>query len=175
LQRLYVTESKARLHNILIAGSRFVRFTDHVIGNGPAVFAQADALDHEGIVTKRIASAYHPRGRTRDWLKVKSWRTRALTIGGVQFDHDGRLEAVLVGTAANGALRYEGRIELALGNLGKLRERLAIIAAHDCPFHGEWRESDRRVWLRPELSVEIRALPQRAGTLLRHATFVRAL
>jgi len=31
-----------------------------------------------------------------------------------------------------------------------------------------------RVWLRPQLTVEIRALPQRTGTHLRHATFVRA-
>jgi bifunctional non-homologous end joining protein LigD len=168
LQRLCITERKARLRDILIAGSRFVRFADHVIGNGPAVFAQADSLDLEGIVSKRIASIYRPGERTRDWLKVKSWRTRTLTIGGVQFNADGRLEAMLVGTPANGALRYEGRVELALGKLGKLRERMAILGAHECPFHGEWGENDRRVWLRPELTVEIRALPQRAGTRLRH-------
>jgi hypothetical protein len=35
--------------------------------------------------------------------------------------------------------------------------------------------SKRRVWLRPELRIEVRALPQPSGTMLRHATFVRAL
>jgi hypothetical protein len=88
---------------------------------------------------------------------------------------DGRLEAVLVGSHENGALRYEGRVQLALGRLGTLRERMATLGAHKSRFLGDWPANDRRIWLRPEITVEVRALPQRPGSLLRHATFVRAL
>jgi ATP-dependent DNA ligase len=120
-------------------------------------------------------SGYHAAERTRDWLKVKSWRACSVVIGGVHFASDGRLKAVLVGTRDNGALKYEGRVELALGKLGKLRERMATLATRECPFAGAWRDDERRIWLRPEIAIEVRALPQRSGTLLRHATFVRAL
>jgi bifunctional non-homologous end joining protein LigD len=167
-------DRKAKLRDTIVDCSR-IRFTNYVVGNGPDVYRQADKLELEGIVSKRIDSRYRAGERTRDWLKVKVWRLRSLVIGGVQFDHDGRLEAVLVGTPVAGALRYEGRVELALGKLGKLRERMATLGAHDCPFAGEWPASERRLWLRPELRIEVRALPQPSGSMLRHATFVRAL
>jgi bifunctional non-homologous end joining protein LigD len=175
LPRATVLNRKARLRDLVSGAAPCLRYVDHIVGNSPAVFDQASALDLEGIVSKRATSRYHAGERTRDWLKVKCWRTRSVVIGGVQFDVDGRLEAVLLGTPQNGALRYEGRVELALGKLGKIRKRIAMLGARDCPFLGEWSEHDRRIWLRPEISVEVRALPQRAGTLLRHATFLRSL
>jgi bifunctional non-homologous end joining protein LigD len=116
LCRLSVLERKARLRELVTNLARCIQFTSHIVGTGPEVFGQANALDLEGIVSKRIASHYHAGERTRDWLKAKCWRTRAVTIGGVQFDHDGRLEAILAGSPQHGALRYEGRVELALGN-----------------------------------------------------------
>jgi bifunctional non-homologous end joining protein LigD len=172
LARATVLERKARLRELVTDATPCIRFVEHIVGNGPAVFEQASALDLEGIVSKRIASRYHAGERTRDWLKVKSWRTRSVVIGGVQFDVDGRLEAVLIGTPDNGGLKYEGRVEL--GMLGKLRDRMASLGSQDCPFLGEWNASERRIWLRPEIRVEVRALPQRAGAVLRHATIVRS-
>lgn len=48
-----------------------VRFTEHIVGEGLALFARLEERQLEGMVAKRIDSKYES-GRTRDWLKVKT-------------------------------------------------------------------------------------------------------
>jgi ATP-dependent DNA ligase len=53
-------------------------------------------------------------------------------------------------------------------------ERWLIFYVFDLPWlNGEWRPNQRRFWLRPDVTAEIRSLPRRPGRLLRHATAVR--
>jgi len=92
------------------------------------VFAQPDALDLEGIVSKRSDSAYHPGIRSRDWQKVKCWRTLSVVIGGVQFDDEEHLEGLLVGTGTEGGLQFEGLVEFGLSRIDHLRELLVELA-----------------------------------------------
>ena len=48
-----------------------IRFTDHIIGSGEALFEQVEALNLEGMVMKRKDSVYSGL-RSRDWLKVRT-------------------------------------------------------------------------------------------------------
>jgi bifunctional non-homologous end joining protein LigD len=48
-----------------------IRFTDHIIGNGEALFKKVEALNLEGIVMKRKDSVYSGL-QSRDWLKVRT-------------------------------------------------------------------------------------------------------
>ena len=48
-----------------------IRFTDHIIGNGEALFQRVEALNLEGIVMKRKDSVYSGLPN-RDWLKVRT-------------------------------------------------------------------------------------------------------
>ena len=48
-----------------------IRFTDHVIGSGEALFQKVEALNLEGMVMKRKDSLYSGL-RSRDWLKVRT-------------------------------------------------------------------------------------------------------
>ena len=48
-----------------------IRFTEHVIGEGLALFKQLERRQLEGMVAKKIDSKYES-GRTRAWLKVKT-------------------------------------------------------------------------------------------------------
>ena len=48
-----------------------IRFTDHISGNGEALFEKLEALNVEGMVMKREDSVY-AFARCRDWLKVKT-------------------------------------------------------------------------------------------------------
>jgi bifunctional non-homologous end joining protein LigD len=66
-------ERRAMLKRLLGRRSRGIAVNDHVIGNGPAVFAEACRMGLEGIVSKRTAAAYPGgKGKTRSWLKVKN-------------------------------------------------------------------------------------------------------
>jgi bifunctional non-homologous end joining protein LigD len=129
----------------------------------------------EGIVSKRVDGFYYPGLRSRDWQKVKCWRTQTVVLSGAQFDTDGHLEGLLVGTPVEGGLQFEGLAQFGLARIANLRELLIELTTPESPFIGEWRPSERRFWLRPDLTMAIRALPRRPDRLLRHATVVRVL
>lgn len=68
-----------------------VRYTDHIVGRGPAFHQAAREAGLEGIVSKRLGSRYRPGVRSRDWVKVKCMHRYVFTVAG--FGKDG---AVLV-------------------------------------------------------------------------------
>jgi bifunctional non-homologous end joining protein LigD len=68
-----------------------VRYTDHLVGSGPAFHQAAHQAGLEGIVSKRLGSRYRPGVRSRDWVKVKCMHRYVFTVAG--FGKDG---AVLV-------------------------------------------------------------------------------
>jgi bifunctional non-homologous end joining protein LigD len=175
LTRRRLLDRKAMLaETVRDAGSR-IRFTDHIVGSGTDVFARADALNREGTVSKRIESAYYAGVRSRDWQKAKCWRTLTVTVGGVLFDREGHIEGLLAGTPTDDGLRFEGLVEFALARIAGLRELILELATAESPFVGEWNPSVRTFWLRPEVEIEIRALPRRPWRPLRHATVLHVL
>lgn len=56
-------ERKERLAALLPAGGSPLRYSDHVIGQGPAFYARACAMHVEGIVSKRVDAPYTPGNR----------------------------------------------------------------------------------------------------------------
>jgi bifunctional non-homologous end joining protein LigD len=69
---LPLLKRKAALKRILRnSKNNRIRFTDYVIGEGLALFAQLEERSIEGMVAKRIDSKY-VGGSTRDWLKIKT-------------------------------------------------------------------------------------------------------
>ena len=53
------------------ANTSRIRFTDHILGNGEALFKRPEALNVEGMVMKRKDSV-DAFSRCRDWLKVQT-------------------------------------------------------------------------------------------------------
>ena len=53
-----------------------IRFTDHVIGKGQALFEKVEGLQLEGVVAKRKDSVYSGL-QSRDWLKVRTTAGKA--------------------------------------------------------------------------------------------------
>src|SRR5690606_10944369 len=104
-----------------------LRYSDHVVGNGPAFHEQACRHGLEGIISKRADSTYQP-GRSRDWLKVKCVRDQEFVIGGFPEPSGSRsgLGALLVGAYEGDRLRYAGRVGTGFTEklLRDLRKRL---------------------------------------------------
>lgn len=72
LRPLPLLKRKASLKRILgRARNNRIRFTEHVVREGFALFAQLEERQLEGMVAKKLDSKYES-GRTRDWLKVKT-------------------------------------------------------------------------------------------------------
>lgn len=79
LRKLPLLKRKAQLNRLIPKPSRIV-YTQHLGENGVRLFQMAEQLGLEGIIAKKADSPYQ-RGRTYNWLKVK-------TTTGRQIDQD---------------------------------------------------------------------------------------
>jgi bifunctional non-homologous end joining protein LigD len=71
LKPLPLEERRARLRKALRGAGKALRFSEHLEGDGEAIFRHACALGLEGIVSKRRDARYRS-GRSPTWLKIKN-------------------------------------------------------------------------------------------------------
>ena len=138
-----------------------LRYSEHEVGNGPALFAQAGANGLEGLVSKRADSPY--RGaRNGDWVKSKARLSDEFVVVGFTEPkgHRRGLGALLLGKPLGRGLRYAGRVGTGIGaeQLRALRRRLegSLTDTAPVPLDGI-AKADRAGahWVEPELVVEV--------------------
>ncbi len=153
----------------------FVRFADHVVGDGEALFETARAHELEGVVAKRGDSRYESGRRSTSWQKIKVPRSAALAIVGFTRGKGVRepLGALLIAWQKAGKLVYAGSVGSGLdaATLEALREKLASIRV-DAPGAENAPGLRAAVWVKPELVCEVRYGEVTTAGLLRHPVFV---
>ncbi|HEY3164466.1 MAG TPA: DNA ligase D [Candidatus Limnocylindrales bacterium] len=159
-------EDRKRLLRSVIRETSRVRFASHVVGEGEAFMAAAEARGLEGIVAKLRRSRYEPGRRTPAWLKLKIRPEQELVVGGwTPGEGNARdLGAVAVGVYEDGKLRFAGKV--GSGFNAATRKRLlaamAPLVSEAPPFdpppprdwHGRWGgDLNAITWIRPELVI----------------------
>jgi bifunctional non-homologous end joining protein LigD len=112
LTALPLEERKARLQSLLQdTTTGRIKFAEHVVGNGPAFFAEAERLGLEGIVSKRRNAPYSA-GRRGGWLKVKCPQRQPFVIGGYtdRAGTRGAIGSLLIGYYEGKRLVFAGRV-----------------------------------------------------------------
>jgi bifunctional non-homologous end joining protein LigD len=159
-------EDRKRLLRSVLRETSRVRFASHVVGEGRAFMAAAEARGLEGVVAKLRRSRYEPGRRTTAWLKLKIRPEQELVVGGwTPGEGNARdLGAVAVGVYEDGKLRFAGKV--GSGFTGATRK--ALLAAMrplvaDAPpfdpappqdYRGRWGgDLDGVTWIRPELVI----------------------
>jgi bifunctional non-homologous end joining protein LigD len=134
-------ERRERLAELKLSGPNW-QTPAHRLADGAALLEATRAQGLEGIIAKRLDSAYVPGRRAQHWIKVKNVRRTEVVIGGWlggEGGRAGRLGALVVGFYdESGAFRYAGRVgsgfdERELDRVGKL---LAARARDTSPFEG---------------------------------------
>lgn len=169
-------ERRARLATLLsgIPQDGPLRLSEHVVGNGAEVFAQACKAGAEGIISKRIDAPYRGR-RSKSWLKVKCTRRQEFVIAGYSpSDKKGRpFASLLLASHEGGALRYKGRV-----GTGFSQETMAELAREMTPrktppVEGTPAEIARDAkWVRADLVAEIDFTEFTADGHVRHGSFI---
>ncbi|RUV82481.1 DNA ligase [Mesorhizobium sp. M1A.F.Ca.IN.022.07.1.1] len=116
IRALPLIERKARLWNLIKPAKDIIQYSDHVEGNGDAVFEAVEKMGLEGIVSKRRTSSYRS-GRQDFWLKTKCWEVGTFELWGVKRE----LGKPTVGIVARDG-RYAGSPTITLPR--HLRDRL---------------------------------------------------
>jgi bifunctional non-homologous end joining protein LigD len=170
---------KARLLQIVSPAreSSRIRYSDHVVGGGDRLFAEACRLGLEGIVSKRRDAIYRP-GRNTDWLKTKCTERQEFVIGGFT-DPEGLghgIGGLLIGQHdAEGRLIFTGKVGTGLTHRAAddLRRTLEARAIAKSPFAGGptgWPSRNVH-WVRPELVAEVAFAEWTTDGKVRHPSF----
>jgi bifunctional non-homologous end joining protein LigD len=121
LRDAQLVERREKLRRVLdgAARDRAIQFSDHTTANGADVFAAADHMGLEGIVSKRATSRY-VSGSSRNWLKTKCFTESELILIGTEIGKDGKPVALLA-RHAEGKLAFVGGALIALPTVDRDR------------------------------------------------------
>jgi bifunctional non-homologous end joining protein LigD len=147
-----------------------IQFSDHVTGDGRALYERASELGLEGVVSKRISAPYHP-GRSQTWTKTKALKVGDFVIAGYTTSQAAEgLAALALGEWEAGELQYRGKVGTGFDApmLGTLLARLEQLAGDAEPLDGAPKDIK---WVRPVLSAHIHYANRTADNMLRHAVF----
>jgi bifunctional non-homologous end joining protein LigD len=171
---LPLLERKRRLEEVLEGGEE-VMYVRHFAERGRWLFEQFRERGWEGVMGKRSASTYQLGRRSRDWLKIKAFRTQDCVILGYTPGEGRRGETF--GALALGAYR-EGRL-VFLGKVGTgfdeemLKELKRTLDGMRAEKPVEEEPPYPVVWVRPELVCEVRYVELTPDLKLRAPAFLR--
>jgi bifunctional non-homologous end joining protein LigD len=177
VSRQPLEERKTRLKRILSKRQGTLRYSDHIVGNGAEVYAQACRQGAEGIVSKRRDLPYQA-GRGRGWLKIKCINRQEFVIAGFTDPEGSRvgLGALVVGVYdTGGALQFAGKVGTGFTHASALalRRQLETIRQTECPFAVRPPGPLARTahWVRPLLVAEVAFTEWTNDGKIRHPSF----
>jgi bifunctional non-homologous end joining protein LigD len=147
-------------------------------GGGQDVLDASVDQGLEGIMAKRLDSAYEPGRRSRQWIKIKNVLTQEVVIGGWrpgQGRRESTIGSLLMGIPEPGGLRYVGHVGTGFsdGVLADLTRQLAALERADSPFLGKLPTlvaRDAR-WTEPTLVGEVQFGEWTGDGVMRHPSW----
>jgi bifunctional non-homologous end joining protein LigD len=120
LSRVDLLERKQLLQKLIAHAPKHLAFSTHTVGDGEAAFRMASEEKLEGIISKRVDSAYHA-GRGDDWLKIKRLESDEFAVVGYtppkgSRDGFGSLLLARPDSAVKSGWVYAGRVGTGFSN-----------------------------------------------------------
>ncbi len=152
-----LADRKAALHGLidpLIDERSPVQFSEHIEGDGDALFAQASRLGLEGIVSKK-ADARYVQARAASWVKVKRVDVDTFVIIGYLSNMPRSASSLILAEERDGELVYACRVGSGIGD-AKARELFAALskAERDAPVIAVPRTPGAH-WVEPNWTIEL--------------------
>ena len=137
---------KDRLQPLIDGKDARVQYSEHVVGQGEALFETMCREGYEGVVSKRADAPYRGK-RTQAWLKIKCTRRQEFVIVGWTASSKARgFASLLLGVNGPEGLIYAGKVGTGFdtATMMDLRDRMGKIERKtpDChcpPRGGEGR------------------------------------
>jgi bifunctional non-homologous end joining protein LigD len=156
-------ERRNTLNTVISNGPRWLAPPNFPGPDLDAVRAASVANGLEGVVAKRLDSAYEPGARPGSWLKIKNQLRQEVVVAGWkpgQGNRTGLVGSLLVGVrSSSGALLYAGHVGTGFSDpvLRMLTGRLEALRRPDSPFDGPVPAEYARpaVWVQPRLVIEV--------------------
>ncbi|MEM5773187.1 MAG: non-homologous end-joining DNA ligase [Candidatus Aenigmatarchaeota archaeon] len=180
LVELPLIERKKILEKVVKESSRIL-ISAYVIGEGEKFFEEVKAKGLEGVMAKKLDSAYEIGRRSKNWLKIKALNSLDAIICGYTLGEGKREKyfgALLLGAMHEGKLRYIGRVGTGWQekDLEELTQQLKKIEIEKNPFDVFEEEPsiiEKVRWCKPKLVCEVQFLELTEDLKLRAPSFKR--
>jgi bifunctional non-homologous end joining protein LigD len=151
-----------------------LRFVDHFLGIGEALFGEVETMGLEGVMAKRSDSKY-VGGRSDLWLKMRTEQIGTFAIVGYTLPKGGRegIGALHIGAISHGAITYAGRVGSGLSQttIGELRTWLDEEISPKPLVTDPITQDAGTIWVRPVLQCTVRYKEVTASGALRQPVF----
>jgi len=165
---------KERLRPLLTGADPHLQFSEHIVGQGEALFETMCKEGYEGVVSK-LADAPYRGKRTKAWLKIKCTRRQEFVIvGWTPSDKSRGFRALLLGVNGPDGLVYAGKVGTGfdVATMQDLQAKMARIA-RKTPTVDAPRAAVRGAhWVSPTLVAEIAFTETTPDGVLRHPSFL---
>lgn len=175
LRSLPLIERKKILTTILEEAPLSIKYSDHVVGQGEAMFKHSCDFALEGIVSKRADSRYLGK-RSKSWLKIKCSKRQEFVVGGFTKPKGSRKH---FGSLYLGVFNEDKEL-VFIGNVGtgftdksleEIYNELKPLEIKKNPFNEFPPEAKTATWVKPKLIVEVEFSEWTDEGRLRHPSF----
>jgi bifunctional non-homologous end joining protein LigD len=183
---LPLSERQSILKKILPAIDDRIRISPVFNSNGLDFFEAVKKMGLEGIMAKKLDSAYSPDSRNKDWLKIKVSLRQEVVIGGFTKNSGSakQFSSLLLGVYENGIFQYVGKV--GTGFTDKLQkemmQKFTPLITDKIPFASEpdinkpsrFRPNPPNAtatWLKPSLVCEVSFTEVTSDGVFRHPSF----
>jgi bifunctional non-homologous end joining protein LigD len=154
-----------------------IAFSEHIVGDGEAVFKAMKDAGYEGVVAKRATARYASGDRSDAWFKIKAIKRQEFVIVGWRpAENRGQyVRALFLATYEDGELVYRGGI--GTGFTDKMRREiwdvLQSIRTDERPTIKGMPRAEMRAarWVQPRLLAEVEYTEITPDGLIRHPSF----
>jgi bifunctional non-homologous end joining protein LigD len=176
LTNLPLLERKQIVKQVIPAGHKVLKYSDHVEENGKAFFQKVTGMDLEGMIAKRSDSVYQEGKRSRDWLKIKNHNTQEAVIVGFTEPKGSRshLGALVLAIREKDHFRYIGHTGTGFTNalLKDLHEKLTPLITEKRVVDARIPGSNKITWVKPKLVCSVKFTEITADGIMRHPVFM---
>ena len=168
-------EARKECLKLLLPPRGFVHYGDHVVGHGIEFLDAACEQRLEGIVAKKLGSAYVAK-RSRDWLKIKCQLRQEFVIGGYTEPQGSRARfgALHLGLYDQGGFVYVSKVGTGFDDatLDRVWEKLGPLDRATPPFASGTPAGRGHHWVEPRLVCEVRFTEWTRDGGIRHPAFL---
>ncbi|WP_242138461.1 DNA ligase D [Sphingomonas sp. TREG-RG-20F-R18-01] len=165
---------KDRLQPLIDGKDARVQYSEHVVGQGEALFETMCREGYEGVVSKRADAPYRGK-RTQAWLKIKCTRRQEFVIVGWTASSKARgFASLLLGVNGPEGLIYAGKVGTGFdtATMLDLLERLEKIERKTPTVEAPRAAVKGAHWVSPKLVAEVAFAETTPDGVLRHSSFL---
>lgn len=178
LEKLPFLDRREIIEKIIPGRLRHVEAVETVEKNKKAYFRTLKAKQGEGVMLKERKSPYREGERTREWLKIKHWKTDEAVVVGYTQGEGARASTfgavILAQRDKNGKWRYVGKTSgFSEKELARLLKKLRSLETKKPPIIDAPSGINVKAWVKPEIVAEVKYYEKTENGAFRFPDYVR--